>query len=376
MAHAGSQNAEVAQSPEECAAFAEAFAKLTVNQIRFAIGSPVAEAGGQEQAFKPDWDSVEKLLASGLSPNEIDDEVRRGRKYLHIDVAVASPDVRTAFLAFSGLSKKQQRILFPKLSARTRHSPEAIEGEVVKLNRWLDEIRRDGFDPALFVGYQRALTIHGSIQNLSGAVGASGAVVAFRDAIEELAPGSIADSVGQLPPPESSGPSELLAWREGDLANRTVSTLLLSNGRAIVFSSSKDANIFQPLNDPFSSAKDALDRFNAVRNDQRARSQVLHEFAVGEVKTATDPANLHERMGLASRETQTELKTDRFLMMAILNTEILEGGVQGRVMNNRDLKRFSDVFNLHHCWGWDGGRERHADHWAYFKSKVQEWCGL
>ncbi|CDK99112.1 protein of unknown function [Magnetospirillum gryphiswaldense MSR-1 v2] len=81
-------------------------------------------------------------------------------------------------------------------------------------------------------------------------------------------------------------------------------------------------------------------------------------------------------MGLASRETQTELRTDRFLMMSVLNREILEGGVQRRVMNNRDLTRFSHIFNLHHCWGWDGGRRRHPDHWNYFVSNVRIWCGL
>lgn len=81
-------------------------------------------------------------------------------------------------------------------------------------------------------------------------------------------------------------------------------------------------------------------------------------------------------MGLASRETQTELRTDRFLMMAVLNRDILTGGRQRRVMNNRDLTRFSHIFNLHHCWGWDGGRTRHADHWDYFFASLRKWCGL
>jgi hypothetical protein len=150
----------------------------------------------------------------------------------------------------------------------------------------------------------------------------------------------------------------------------------LRNGRAVVFSSSKDANIFQNLGKPFESARQALGAYTSVRNDQAARHQRLHEFAVGEVKTATDPANLHERLGLASRETQTELRTDRFLMMALLTPEILAGGIAGRVMNNRDLVRFSHVFNLHHCWGWDGGRERHAAHWEHFRREVATWCGL
>lgn len=367
---------EVAQNPDECAAFAEAFAKLTVNRIRLALGSPVTEAAADEQAENPDWDDEVKLAASGIDKGKVDADARRGRSYLHIDVAIASRGARFAFLALTGLSQKQQRLLFPVLSARSRPSAEAASRELAKLNKWLDEVREGGFDPAMFVGYQRALTIHGGIQNLSGSIGALGAVIAFRDAIEQLRPGAIVDSVGELPPSDRAGPSQLMAWRNDDPDNRSVAAILLNNGRTIVFSSSKDVNIFQTLDTPFVSAKEALQRFNAVRNNQKARSQVLHEFAVGEVKTATDPANLHERMGLASRETQTELKTDRFLMMSLLNEEILRGGVQGRVMNNRDLRRFSEVFNLHHCWGWDGGRERHPEHWDYFKFKIAEWCGL
>ena len=376
MSLPGSENAEVAQTPAECAAFVESFAKLTVNKIRQALGSPLAEVAAVEQALAPDWDDEIKLEASGLARDLVDVETRNGKKYLHIDVAMESARARAAFLSLTGLSQKQQRMLFPSLFARSRPSRDLAEREVQKLNKWLDEVRSDGFDPAQFVAYQRALNIHGGIQNLSGAIGAAGAVVAFRDAIEEICAGSIVDSVGELPPAEPMSPSDLMVWREEAPSKRTVAALLLANGRAVVFSSSKDANIFQALGDPFASAKDALDRFNRVKNSQRARSQTLHEFAVGEVKTATDPANLHERMGLASRETQTELRTDRFLMMSLLNIEILQGGVQERVLNNRDLVRFTDVFNLHHCWGWDGGRERHPEHWEYFKSKLAEWCGI
>ena len=243
------------------------------------------------------------------------------------------------------------------------------------MNTWLDEIRSDGFDPAAFITYQRNLGLHGRAQNISGAVGAAGAAIAFVDAVNEIQPGAIMDTVGEVTPIKVRSPKDVFEWRATG-ANRTLRALLLNNGRAIVFASSKDANIFMPLGEPFTDAADALKRFNAVAKSHRDRSQTLHEFAVGEVKTATDLANLHERMGLASRETQTELRTDRFLMMAVLNTEILSGGTQHRVMNNRDLVRFSHVFNLHHCWGWDGGRERHPEHWQFFKDRVQEWCGL
>jgi hypothetical protein len=62
--------------------------------------------------------------------------------------------------------------------------------------------------------------------------------------------------------------------------------------------------------------------------------------------------------------------------MALLTPEILAGGVAGRLMNNRDLTRFSHVFNLHHCWGYDGGRQRNKAHWDYFVGQVKIWCGL
>lgn len=366
-----------AQTHEEALAFIEAFARVNIDIIRRGLGSPVAEVARAEQAVMPDWDDVASLTASGIDPTGIDEEVREGRRYLHVDVAASPAGVRATglFLGLTGLSDKQQRTLFPVLSGSPPRDRTRLHGELVRLNRWLDWVREDDFDPAAFITYQRGIGLHGRTQNLTGAVGATGAALAFIDAIRSISATAIVDIVGELPPPGACSPADISAWRDGN-PDRTVRALLLRNGRALVFASSKDANIFMPLGERFADAVDALTRFNAVRNDQAARSQVIHEFAVGEVKTATDLANLHERMGLASRETQTELRTDRFLMMAVLNRDILQGGVQRRTMNNRDLTRFSHVFNLHHCWGWDGGRERHPDHWNYFVDSLRRWCGL
>jgi len=279
------------------------------------------------------------------------------------------------FLSLTGLSDKLRKSLFPALSTRSRFDRPAISKETARLNAWLDWVRRDGFDPYSFITYQTGIKTHGQTQNLTGAIGATGAALAFVDAIQTCAPTAIIDQEGPLPPPEVRSPTEIFEWRS-TLSDPTLKALLLANGRALVFASSKDANIFQSLKTPFQTAKEALTAYNSVRNNAAKRRQALHEFAVGEVKTATDPANLHERMGLASRETQTELRTDRFLMMALLNREIIEGGEQRRTMNNRDVRRFSHVFNLHHCWGWDGGRERNPQHWDYFVENVREWCGL
>lgn len=366
-----------AQTDTEAVAFIEAFAKVNIEVIRRSIGSPVAEAARAERILQPDWDDQLSLQASGIDIARVDDEVRAGRRYLHIDVAASLDGLRATklFLGFTGLSSKLQIALFPELSSRPPHNRIQLAREVTRLNAWLDWVRADDFDPSAFITYQLSIGIHGKTQNLTGAIGATGAAIAFIDAIRRADSAAIIDHVGELPPERVRSPREIFEWREGN-SNATVKALLLRNGRALVFASSKDANIFMPLGARFRDAADALTRFNEVRNDRDARAQVLHEFAVGEVKTATDLNNLHERMGLASRETQTELRTDRFLMMAVLNRDILTGGRQRRVMNNRDLTRFSHIFNLHHCWGWDGGRTRHADHWDYFFASLRKWCGL
>ncbi len=279
------------------------------------------------------------------------------------------------FLSLTGLSEKLRKSLFPILSTKNRSDRPSTAREIARLNAWLDWVRRDDFDPHSFVTYQTGIKTHGQTQNLTGAIGATGAALAFVDAIRACDPHAIVDQEGPMPPPGVRSPTEIFEWRS-TLEDPTLKALLLANGRALVFASSKDANIFQSLKRPFATAKEALTAYNSVRKDAAARRQSLHEFAVGEVKTATDPTNLHERMGLASRETQTELRTDRFLMMALLNREIIEGGEQGRTMNNRDVRRFSHVFNLHHCWGWDGGRDRNPKHWDYFVESVSEWCGV
>ncbi|GAA0571912.1 hypothetical protein GCM10009416_08180 [Craurococcus roseus] len=368
-----------AQSHKEAVAFIEAFARVNIEVIRRGLGTPAAEVARAERGLRPDWDDPHRLLESGIHPEQVDEDVRAGTRHLHIDVAASASGVRAtrAFLALTGLSAKLQSTLFPELSSQPPRDRARLSEEVVRLNAWLRWVRGGGFDPTAFITYQRSLTTHGKTQNLTGAIGATGAAIAFLDAIRGLDAAAVVDHAGEMPPARVRSPQEISDWRAAN-AKATLKALLLRNGRALVFASSKDANIFMPLGGeaPFADAADALARFNEVRNDQEARSQVLHEFAVGEVKTATDLANLHERLGLASRETQTELRTDRFLMMAVLNREILEGGVQRRTMNNRDLTRFSHVFNLHHCWGWDGGRTRHPDHWGHFVSSVRRWCRL
>lgn len=366
-----------AQTQEELLAFIEAFARISVSCVKRDLSGPAVNTGNYHVSAL-NWTDLALLNESGLTEEQVADQTSATNNYLHIDVACASNgrEIKRRFLDYTGLSPKQQKTIFPSLfAARPPRDRLMISREVARLNAWLDWIRTDGFNPQSFITYRRSLEIHGRTQNLSGAIGATGAVIAFVDAIKQLNPDAIIGHVGDIPPANVRSPQEIFDWRERN-PNHVTKALLLVNGRALVFASSKDANIFQSLGRSFADAEDALNKFNEVKDDREARAQSLHEFAVGEVKTATDVANLHERMGLASRETQTELRTDRFLMMAVLTRDILDGGVQRRTINNRDLTRFSQTFNLHHCWGWDGGRERNPEHWRYFIGNVQRWCGL
>ncbi len=387
---------DVSASRDECIDFIQAFAAVTYDMVGrglLAVTQGAADEDpaeeDEEEARRPppplpevDWTDAEALEVSGIQPEEVA-QAREG-KLLHITIARSRGGVplRHRLLDEAGLSDKQRKALFPNL-ARKRFAPAAagtpeLAAEVRRLNRWFRDTRPAGYDPTLFRAHQRSLAIHGATQNESGAIGALGAALAFMEAIQEIDPDAIVDIEGDVPPDDARTPLELHRWRAGlgrDSA-KTIKAILLKNGVALVFASSKDANIFKHLRKNFTTAEEALDDFNVYRNSRAQRRRNLHEFAVGEVKTATDPSNLHERMGLASRETHAEVGTDRFLMMGILNEAILAGGEQGRTLNSRDVRRFTDVFNLHHCWGFDGGRERHPDHWAYFLEKVRTWCDL
>ena len=370
---------DAAQSKDEERAFVAAFARMNIALINKRIKEE-RTASSSASVEPPDWDDVSLLKESGLTTSEIDASCRAGEKFLHIEVArqhAAFPLI-ASFMLTAGLSEKQSNSIFPILSKKNGRGADRTKlgHEVSHLNDWLRTAYATGSDKKTMEAYRAAVRIHGQLQNITGEIGATGAAIAFIDAIRSIDCNAIVDVVGTLPPTFQMSPKDVGQWHDKNRANHKVKAILLNNGRAIIFESSKDANIVQSLKKTFSSAQEALDAFKAVQMDQDARSQALHEFVVGEIKTATDPANLHERLGLASRETQTELRTDRFLMMAILNDGILRGGIQGRQMNNRDLTRFSDVFNLHHCWGWDGGRDRHPDHWQYFVAKVKIWCGL
>lgn len=366
------------ESQTEINAFIEAFAKVRIRRIMRLMGPPAAVAW--PPVPNAAWADAAKLAESGI-PDPAP-ATAPWRAFLHIDVALtAAQPLIDRYVAMTGVSDKQRKVTFPALSSvtsRRQAGHAAVVADVVRLNAWLAWVREQGFEPERFIDYQRGLTIHGNTQNVSGQVGHVGAVCAFLDAVEEISPGAIIDMEGNHVDAGTRSPEQILEWI--DAGGRVPKAALLRNGRAVAFPSDPDVAIFTALDGHrYQTAAEAHAAYDAVRRQPTLRRQRLHEFVVGEVKTATDPANLHERLALGSRETRDEVRTDRFLMMSVLTREVLRGGTgqqSGRTLENRDVERFSDVFNLHFAWGWDGGRVAHRDHWDTFKARVAVWCGL
>jgi hypothetical protein len=402
LAEFNAQLERCAQSSGEVRDFVEAFSKVRLRYIARAMGAsdlPPVRPSSRESSrppavpVSPDWGDSAKLAASGLTLDQIAASDVPSSEWLHIDVAMdpASRSTVARFVADTCLSDKQRRALFPGLSSASFSATATASlrrAEVPRLNAWLAWSRAEGISPAVFGDYQKHLRIHGASQNAGGDVGAAGGCIAILDAIQEVAPGIVLDLLGGLPPPGLRDPVSVDTFlRQHGIApeskERPLKCILLPNHRAIVFASDPDIAIIQSLESPFLTALEAWDAYAAVRSDGARRAQRLVEFAVGEVKAATDASNLHERLALGSRESRSERQTDRFLMMAILTSDLLTGssGATGRrntraPLQSREAGRFADVFNLHHAWGWDGGRDRHPEHWAWLKRRLKEWCGI
>ncbi|MDR6294610.1 hypothetical protein E9232_007165 [Inquilinus ginsengisoli] len=400
LAEFNAQLERCAQSPEEVRNFIEGFSKVRLRYIARAMtASPVVlpsslgEQAAMYMSIAPDWDDVEKLAQSGLAREQVASSANPGKDWLHIDIAMdpVSRGIVADFLAQTCLSDKQRRALFPALSAAKFRDSEASarrRNEVPHLNAWLAWSREEGINTILFGDYHKHLRIHGASQNAGGDVGAVGGAIAVMDALLEVSDGMLLDQLGGLPPPGQRDPVsvDMFLRRHGiapESNERPLKCILLSNHRAVIFASDPDVAIVQSLTEPFRTAQEAWSAYSEVRSDAARRSQRIVEFAVGEVKAATDVHNLHERMALSTRENRSERQTDRFLMMAILTNDLLTGGAgkSGRrntraPMQSREMGRMADVFNLHHAWGWDGGRQRHPEHWAWLKRRLREWCGL
>jgi hypothetical protein len=387
-----------AQSPSEVRDFVEAFSKVRLRYIARSLASPSLDApeaatAATSTVTSPDWADIEKLSASGLTLGQVAEFSTPEIHWLHVDIAAdpAGRSAVTALLSQTCLSDKQRKALFPALFGAQFKTAEAVDrrrAEVPLLNEWLVWSRAEGISPPVFGDYQKHLRIHGASQNAGGDVGAVGGAIAIHDALLEVAPDAIREVLGSLPKVGERDPVSVDKFlrRHGISAEskeRPLKAILLSNHRAIIFASDPDVAIIQSLGEPFGSAQEAWDVYSRVRSDSAKRAQRIVEFAVGEVKAATDASNLHERMALSTRENRSERQSDRFLIMAILTKDLLTGGsgTSGRrntraPMQSREMGRISDVFNLHHAWGWDGGRQRHPEHWDWMKHRLKEWCGL
>ena len=148
--------------------------------------------------------------------------------------------------------------------------------------------------------------------------GRQGGAIAILDAIQEAAPGIQLDLLGGLPRPGERDPIAVDSFlRQHGIAPESndlpLKCILLPNHRAVVFASDPDVAIIQSLGTPFQTAQEAWEVYAEVRSDSARHAQRLVEFAVGEIKAATDASNLHERLALGSRESRSERQTDRFL---------------------------------------------------------------
>jgi hypothetical protein len=331
-----------------------------------------------------DWTDRATLLEVGIEPEWVIDAKSR-EHYVHRDyLSRENWPLLQYYLERACLTDKQRRSLFPVLS---RVRPQAGGGdaaaleEVRRLNTLLHFVAELGLDYRAHTMMLKAIGTHSGWQNLSGEIGMGGAVIAVLDALRELG-----ITVADVTPPAfcrggftNGAPIEFYRRYKSDASRWRPQAILLENGRAVLFKADPDVAIIQPLGScPFESAIDAVNRYEAVRRDLAGRRRFFHEHAVGEVKTALDPSNLFERVALAGREDQAEIRTVRFLVMAILPEQLMQPTRDRRRRQqsvvDRLGQRFNNIFNLYFVWNYDGVRLRHADHWSRFKAQMEEWC--
>lgn len=385
-----------AQTEEEITTFIRDMARVRLRFISGALFNPqiVGETTlGEEDPPAQngvDWNDPDLLRESGLEPEELETEENLGNRFLHVDTAVNEPDwnIIQLLLQKTLLSEKQKRALFPILNKTNRPrslyrrelTREDFAKEVQRLNSFLKEAEGWGLDQELINTYQASINIHGKSQNVTGSLGAAGGIISVVDAVKEINPSVISDVFGGPLENLPHDPIEIYEFLY-EQQRRFPQSLLLRNGRAIVFATDPDVAIFQKRDGEYGDAEEALRDWEFYRRQVQDRHRYLHIDAVGEIKTAADQQNLHERLALGSRETRDEIRTDRFLLMAILTEGVIAGtgeGTQrrGTGIQNRDVERFSDVFNLYYAWGYDNGRTRHPEHWESFKERLTLWCGL
>lgn len=364
--------------------FTEALVRLALDRVKD-VDVTAEQFGNRfdEIAGTLDWSDETLLASAGIDAAWVRENTLPHRTLLHPDFITDSRKwvfVRE-YLGISMVSEKTRKVLFPnlRLARRPNVSDSELFEEAKVLNHYLHVVQESGLTGDRIIAYSGDLRTHGQGQNDSGRIGAVGAAVAVLDALDEIRPGAVRSTYGTMPPRNSNAPADIV--RQMTQPDYVVPrALLLDTHRAIIFAADPDIAIVTRIGGGhrYISAEEAYEEWVAnKRRPAEERQSIMHQAALGEVKTALDVSNMHERLALGSRENRSEAHAIRFLMMAILTTDIVDPSRVGRrAMYSRDAQRFQHVFNLYFLWGYDGGRERHRQHWEHFKSELKRWCGL
>jgi hypothetical protein len=363
--------------------FTEALVRLALMRVREVEVATQAFASKFDTiAGSLNWKDASTLATVGIDIAWVTDMQDPHRTFMHPDFV--THDTMWGFvreyIAISMVSDKRSRVLFPNL-ARSRKPPASSQlflNEARILNRYLRRVQQAGLSGDRIISYRGDLKTHGQGQNDIGFIGAVGAAVAIRDALQEISPCAIVSAYGTIPAAGSNSPAEIAQLVQSDdyLEPRA---LLLSSQRAVIFTSDPDVAIVSRIGgQSYSSAEEAANHWNQLRRQSpEQRNAAVHQAALGEVKTALDTQNLHERLALGSREDRDEAFAQRFLLMAILTNDIVDPERDGRrALYSPDARRFADVFNLYFAWGYDSARAAHPEHWNDFKKALKKWTAL
>lgn len=366
--------------------FTDALVRLALPRIR-AVDNAVQAFGNKfdSVAATLDWTNSSLLAAAGIDITWIASTLTPERTFMHPDFITDEtkwPFIED-YLAASMVSDKTSKVLFPNLhpKRRPRNVPESqLLEESRLLNHYLRLAHEAGFSGGRAMAYQGDLETHSRGQNDSGAIGTVGAAVAIRDALDEISPGAVIDSYGMIPPSGSTAPADIVRQMHST-EYISPKALLLSSQRAILLSAQPDIAIISRIGGgSYQSAEEAYMHWRQVKKQpQEERNSMLHQAAVGEVKTALDKNNQLERIALAGRELGREVRADKFLHMAILTPDLLDPKRKGRNPIHRSGEGgppFNSVFNLYFTWGYDSARDAHSQHWEDFKRAIRKWAAL
>lgn len=366
--------------------FTDALVRLALPRMR-EVDTVVQAFGSKFDSIADtlDWTNVHLLESAGIDIKWVTNTPTPERAFMHPDFVIDEskwPFIED-YLAACMVSEKTSKILFPNLcpKRRPRGVPESqLLAELRLLNHYLRLAHEAGFSGDRAIAYQGDLETHSRGQNDSGAIGTVGAAVAIRDALDEISPGAIVDSYGAIPSSGSTSPADIVRQMRS-AGYISPKALLLSSQRAILLSAQPDIAIISRIGgDSYESAEEAYTHWRQVKKrPQEERNSLLHQAAVGEVKTALDKNNQLERIALAGRELGREVRADKFLHMAILTPDILDPMRKNRNPIHKSGEGgppFNSVFNLYFTWGYDSAREAHLQHWEDFKRAIRAWAAL